>query len=257
MAISSHMKWYGGLLPGSLGGFLGGLLGVGGGVVTIPLLTGISKLTQLQAHATSLVAIAFSATVGSLTYLARGHADWRASLLLASSAIFTARLGARFAHSLPEVKLKKSFGIFLVFASLLLVVKDYLPVFHFAFSFWAMLVVFLLVGAATGFLSGMAGVGGGAIMVPAMVIIAGMSQQLAQGTSLLAMVPVAMSGAMTHYRLGNVRTDIMGGLVIGSFAGGYLGATLAATLPEMTLRVCFAGVGLWMAIKYIRTARRS
>lgn len=247
------MKWSGGLLPGSLGGFLGGLLGVGGGVITIPLMTGISKLTQHQAHATSLVAIAFSATVSSATYLARGHADWKASLLLAPTAIITARFGALFCHSLPEARLKRTFGIFLIFASLLLVTKDYVPTFHFTFSLWEKLLVYCLIGCATGFLSGMVGVGGGAIMVPSMVILAGMGQQLAQGTSLLAMVPVSISGALTHYRLGNVRTDIMGGLAIGSFAGAYIGATLAALMPEMLLRIFFAGIGLWMAVKYIRT----
>ncbi len=241
-----------GVLCGFLGGTFGGLLGVGGGVIMIPLMTGLGKLTQHQAHGTSLVAIAFTASVGAVTYLAHGNADWKVSLVLAASAIFTARLGAHFAHSLSEKKLKKAFGIFLLFAAMMLPAKDYLPSFAGGIPFWPGIAIYLFIGAATGFLSGMMGVGGGVVMVPPMVIIAGMGQHLAQGTSLLAMIPVAMAGAITHYRLGNVRTDMAWGLAAGALAGGYLGATAATALPELLLRVVFAAVGLWMALRYLR-----
>jgi uncharacterized protein len=247
------MRHFVGMISGFLGGFFGGLLGVGGGVIMIPLMTWLSKLTQHQAHGTSLVAIAFSASVGSATYFAKGSVDWKVSLLLAASAIITARIGARLAHSLPERTLKKAFGFFLVFASLSLLMKGYLPAPGGGLSFWTQVPLFLLIGAATGFLSGMMGVGGGGVMVPPMVMIAGMGQHLAQGTSLLAMVPASISGAITHYKLGNVRTDIAWGLAIGSLAGGYAGATAAAALPEPALRVFFAGMGLWMGVRYIRT----
>jgi len=219
----------------------------------IPLMTWLQKLTQHQAHGTSLVAIAFSASIGSLTYFLRGDVNWKASLLMAATAVFTARLGARYAHSLPERKLKKAFGIFLVFASLMLLVKSWLPALGTGTTPWTGALLFLLIGAATGFLSGMMGVGGGAVMVPPMVIIGGMEQHLAQGTSLLAMVPAAAAGAATHYRLGNVRTDIAWGLALGSLAGGYAGASTAALLPEPVLRTIFAGIGLIMSIRYLRS----
>ena len=218
----------------------------------IPLMTWLQKLTQHQAHGTSLVAIAFSASIGALTYFLRGDVNWKASLLIAATAVFTARLGARYAHSLPEKKLKKAFGIFLVFASLMLLVKNWLPAFGAGTTPWTGALLFLLIGAATGFLSGMMGVGGGAVMVPPMVIIGGMEQHLAQGTSLLAMVPAAATGAATHYKLGNVRTDIAWGLALGSLAGGYAGAATAALLPEPVLRAIFAGIGLIMSVRYLR-----
>ncbi len=89
-------------------------------------------------------------------------------------------------------------------------------------------------------------------MVPPMVIIANMTQHLAQGTSLLAMIPISISGAMTHYKLGNVRTDVVWGLAAGALVGGLLGASGAKALPEPYLRFVFAGVGFWMGIRYIR-----
>ena len=65
----------------------------------------------------------------------------------------------------------------------------------------------------TGFLAGMMGVGGGGVMVPPLVIFIGMPQHLAQGTSLLAMLPGSAVGAYTHYRLGNVVKTIALGLI--------------------------------------------
>ena len=241
-----------GVIIGLGGGFMGGLLGVGGGVIMIPLMTRLAGLTQHQAHGTSLVAIAFSALLGSITYAVHGNADWRVSVLVAATAIVTARFGARAAHSLPERKLKKAFGLFLAFVSLSLLVKGYIPMPGSILPLWARIVIFLAIGAGTGFLSGMMGVGGGSLMVPPMVIMAGMSQHLAQGTSLLAMIPASMVGAMTHYRLGNVDTGIAWGLAAGALAGGYLGATAAGVLPEALLRVVFAGLGVWMAARYLR-----
>ncbi len=246
------MKQVAGFLSGVAGGVLGGFVGVGGGVVMVPLMTHFLKLTQHQAHGTSLVAIVFTATVGAATYSLHGDTDWKGALIIATTAIFTARIGALFAHSLPEKRLKKAFGLFLVFVSLLLLIKPFLPMSGHNLGFWGNILTFLAIGALTGFISGMMGVGGGAVMVPPMVILGNMGQHLAQGTSLLAMIPISVSGALTHNKLGNVRKDIMWGLAAGSLIGGWLGATGAKALPEAHLRFLFAGVGIWMGIRYLR-----
>jgi len=208
--------WIAGTLIGLLGSFFGGLFGVGGGVIVIPLMVWLAKATQHEAHGTSLFAIFFTALAGAGTYFLHGSASWQAALGIAASAIFTARVGALFAHSLPEKKLKRAFGCFLIIASGMLILKFYLPQQGFNLSAWTTVIMYLLVGSVAGFLSGMMGVGGGVVMVPLMVILGNMEQHLAQGTSLLAMIPISFSGAMTHYRLGNVRTSIAWGLVIGA-----------------------------------------
>lgn len=240
-----------GLIIGLLGGFFGSLVGLGGGVVMIPLMISLLKFTQHQAHGTSLVAVAFVGAAGAATYAIYGTTDWKIAILLALTATVTARLGAQFAHSLPEKKLKKSFGFFLVFVSVLMLVKGYLPQPGAAFGEWAKIAVFLGTGAVTGFVSGMMGVGGGTVMIPPMVLLAGMSQQLAQGTSLLAMVPVGVAGAYTHYRLGNVKMDIALGLAVGAISGSYLGGAAANMLPEAALRYIFAVVLIWLGSRYI------
>ena len=107
----------------------------------------------------------------------------------------------------------------------------------------------------TGFLSGMMGVGGGTIMVPAMVLLLGMPQHTAQGTSLLAMVPASLVGAHTHLRLGNVDRDLALGLVPGVLVGTFLGGELAHVLPEGALRLVFAAVLVWTGWRYARPGR--
>jgi len=241
-----------GFFIGVLGGCFGGLVGFGGGAVMIPLMTWLGKLSQHKAHGTSLAAIIFTALVGAGTYFLHGAVDWKIAAILAASASLFARFGALYAHSLPEKKLRKAFGFFLAVVSVLVIVKALLPSSGHPRDFWVDLLIFLSTGAATGFLSGMMGVGGGAVMIPPMVLLAGMSQHLAQGTSLLAMVPVSISGALTHHRLGNVQTDLVSGLVVGAVVGGYIGGMAANLLPELYLKLIFSAILVWMAMKYIR-----
>jgi uncharacterized membrane protein YfcA len=238
---------------GLAAGMFGGLVGLGGGVIMIPLMVGIRKITQHQAHGTSLVALVFTGMAGAGTYSLRGSVDMIASALLAVTAVFTARAGAHFAHALPEWKLKRSFGGFLIFVSILLLVKPYLPGFVLSEASWYRSTVLLLTGIFTGFLSGMMGVGGGTIMVPSMVLLLGMGQHVSQGTSLLAMVPAGGVGAYTHWRLGNVDGSLLTGLIPGILLGTYLGALLAHVLHESSLRIIFAAVLIWTGMRYART----
>lgn len=241
------------LLIGLLAGVFGGLVGLGGGVIMIPLMVGFLKLGQHRAHGTSLVALVFTGISGAVTYAMKGSVDVTAALFLAVTAVVTARSGAHFAHALPEWKLKRAFGGFLIFVSVLLLLKPYLSHLIGSTSVWGKSVVLLVTGAFTGFLSGMMGVGGGTIMVPAMVLLAGFGQHMAQGSSLLAMVPAGGAGAYTHWRLGNVEAKLLPGLIPGILLGTYLGGTLAHRLPEGALRVVFAAVLIWTGVRYVRT----
>jgi hypothetical protein len=256
ISVTGTAKFTIGLFSGLLGGFFGGLLGLGGGVIMIPLMTWLAKITQHQAHGTSLVAIVFTAIVGAATYYVLGGVDWKIALILAISATITARFGARYAHSLPEKKLRMVFGFFLIFASTMLVAKGYLPKSSWVIGTWTGIIVFLMIGFITGFVSGMMGVGGGGVMVPLMVVLGNVGQHMAQGTSLLAMIPASMSGASTHYKLGNVKLDIAWGLIPGSLIGAYFGATAANHLPDFYLKVVFAAVGVWMGTRYIQSGKK-
>jgi uncharacterized membrane protein YfcA len=241
-----------GLVIGLSGGFFGGLAGLGGGIIMIPLMYWTLRLRQHEAHGTSLTAIVFTSLIGSIIYLRNGSADWMAALILAASAMITARFGALYAHSLPERRLKRAFAWFVIFISLLVISKGTILKLSFQAGPFGHYVVLIVTGIFTGFLAGMMGVGGGSLMIPSLVICIGMPQHLAQGTSLLAMLPGSAIGAFTHYRLGNVVTRIAFGMILGAASGGYLGASLAHLMPELYLRMIFAAAGIWMGIRYLR-----
>ncbi|MEN6374720.1 MAG: sulfite exporter TauE/SafE family protein [Smithella sp.] len=240
-------------LLGLAAGAFGGLAGLGGGLILIPLMLYVLKLSQHQVHGTTLVAIIFTGLSGAVTYGLNGAIDFTAALLLAGSSISTASAGARYADTLPAWKLRRTFGIFLIFCAVLLLSKPYLKDIIGVVPGWAIIIVLLITGLVTGFLSGMMGVGGGAIMVPVMVLLAGFTQHVAQGTSLLVMVPAGTVGALTHRRLGNVVHELLWGLIPGLLLGAYLGGSFAYLLPEKILRTIFVAVIIWIGLRYART----
>jgi uncharacterized membrane protein YfcA len=114
----------------------------------------------------------------------------------------------------------------------------------------------LAIGFVAGMASGLLGVGGGALFVPALVLFLGLSQLDAQATSLLAIVPVALVGAANQRRYGNLR--VRDGILLGMLAtGGALGGVaLANALPERALEVSFAMLQMFIAFQLARRALR-
>ena len=99
----------------------------------------------------------------------------------------------------------------------------------------------LLVGAVVGMVSGVVGIGGGILFVPALVWLAGMSQHKAQGTSIGALLaPVGILAFMEYYRKGNADLRVALLLAAGVLVGGYFGAVGAQHIPELWLRRIFA-----------------
>lgn len=114
----------------------------------------------------------------------------------------------------------------------------------------------IAIGVVAGMAAGLLGIGGGALFVPALVLLLGLSQLDAEATSLLAIVPVAAVGAVRQHRYGNLRTR--DGLVMGVLAsGGALGGVaLANALPERALEVAFAMLQLFVAAQLARRSLR-
>jgi len=229
------------------------LLGLGGGVLIVPLLVSVLKLSQHEAHGTSLVAVSLTAVVGSITYALGGAVDLTAAFLLAVTAILAARAGAKFTQKLKAATLRKIFGVFLLITALLLPFKHQLPHVQAGGAGVFTWIILLFSGALAGFLSGLLGVGGGTVMVPALVLGAGLDQHTAQGTSLAAMVLPSLMGAYTHWSLGHVRRDVVPGLLAGVILGAYLGGRIALGIPEHILRALFAVILLWTAMRYLRS----
>jgi uncharacterized protein len=107
----------------------------------------------------------------------------------------------------------------------------------------------IAIGLAAGVLGGLLGVGGGVLFVPGLVLFVSLSQHQAEGTSLLAIVPVGLAGALRQNRYGNVRRDdalLIGVLSIAGCAGG---VALANALSGAALRAAFAALILMIAAR--------
>ena len=105
------------------------------------------------------------------------------------------------------------------------------------------------IGFAAGVTSGLLGVGGGILFVPGLVFFLGLGQLAAEATSLLAVVPVALVGALRQHGYGNVR--VRDGMVVGalSIVGVIAGTVLANAVPERALEIAFAAVQLYFAYR--------
>ena len=177
-------------------------------MIIVPLMTETLRFRQHEAHGTSLIAVVFTGVAGSVIYYLHGSVDLAAAAVLAGMALVTVRFGAKYCCFLPEMTLKKYFGFFLLFVALVFILKPFLPyVMEGVPPIWVRWIVLVLLGALTGFISGMMGVGGGSFMIPMMVIFAGITQHTAQGISLLAMIPASTVGAWTHWQEGNIRSE--------------------------------------------------
>jgi uncharacterized protein len=115
----------------------------------------------------------------------------------------------------------------------------------------------LVVGVAAGFLAGLLGVGGGILLVPAMVLLLGFDQHVAQGTSLVVIVPAAMIGTWTHYRRGTIRPRDALLVAAGGVIGAAVGSLSALSIDDAILQRLFAVVLLLVAVRMLLPRRPS
>jgi uncharacterized membrane protein YfcA len=244
---------------GLLAGLLSGLFGVGGGTVIVPLLVLLLGFDQRRAAGTSLAAIVPTAAVGVISYAVSGSVAWIPALILAAGAVLGAQVGTWLLPRLSQVALRWAFVGFLVvvIVSLFLVIPSREAVLELNWLTGAGLAV---LGLITGVLAGLLGVGGGIIVVPALLLLFGTSDLEAKGTSLLMMIPTAISGTIGNLRRANV--DLRAAALIGVAActTTAVGAWLATLVDPFVGNMLFAAflvfIAAQMAMKAIRAGRR-
>jgi len=113
---------------------------------------------------------------------------------------------------------------------------------------------YIILGVIAGLLSGMLGIGGGLVLIPALVFFFGLTQLQAQGTTLALMVPpIGLLAAIRYYQCGNVKLGMAGFICLGFFVGGLLGANLVQNLPEPLIRKTFALFLLFVSLRMLFT----
>jgi hypothetical protein len=114
------------------------------------------------------------------------------------------------------------------------------------------LIILIIIGIAAGMLGGMVGVGGGIIIVPALVFFLGFSQKMAQGTSLgILLLPVGILGVIQYYKEGYVDMRVVLLISTGFFLGSLLGSKLALSLSQETVKKIFAILLIIVAVKML------
>ncbi len=114
------------------------------------------------------------------------------------------------------------------------------------------LLILVLVGLFAGALSGFVGVGGGIIIVPAMIYFMNMNQMQAQGVSLaLLMLPVGVLGVMNYYKAGHIQFDYVLIIAIGFVLGNYFGSKYALRVPEHKIKFLFSLLMLYVAVQML------
>jgi uncharacterized membrane protein YfcA len=240
-------------LCGLVASFLGGLLGVGGGIVLIPMLTAWAGFDQHSAHGTGIVAVTFTALVGVVVYGRGAAIDLTAALQIVAVALPATVLAARYSPRVSAERLRRLFGMFVIVAALILPFRDVLGGGDLVLG--GGLPAMLAIGAATGIISGLLGVGGGSVLVPSLVLVTGFPQQLAQGTSLAVILPSSGAGSIAHARIGHVRGKRLPPILLGTLAGSWAGGLAALALPGQVLRIIFSVLLLVMGARFILRGR--
>lgn len=240
---------------GLAAGLLSGLFGVGGGTVIVPLLVMLLAFDQRLAAGTSLAAIVPTATVGVISYALNDAVAWIPALVLAAGAVVGAQIGTWLLPKISQTALRWGFVAFVavVIVSMFFVIPSRDAVLQLN---WISVPGLVLLGVATGILAGLLGVGGGVVVVPALMLLFGSSDLVAKGTSLLMMIPTALSGTIGNLRRKNV--DLAGGLLIGLAActttalGAYISTHIEPWLANILFACFLVYIGVQMAIKAIR-----
>lgn len=115
-----------------------------------------------------------------------------------------------------------------------------------------LVLILFVIGISAGTLSGLIGVGGGIIVVPALVYFLSFSQHQAQGTSLgLLLLPVGILAVLNYYQKGHVDVKVVGIMAVGFLLGGFLGSKISLTISQEAVKKIFAIVLFYTAFKML------
>jgi len=236
------------LLFGLAAGALGGLMGVGGGIILIPLLVHGLGMGQHEAQGTSLAFVTVTALVAAAFYFNQGSMDLELALYLALGAVAGVLLGASLARKMTARRLGQALGVLMILTAVRLLVA--VPSHAGPLSPWHPAANVAL-GCGVGLLAGLLGVGGGTILVPILVLGERYPQHIAQGVSLLMILPTGIVGALSHARHGHLARPILPALMAGGALGALLGAVLAHRIEASALSRLFALFLLLVAAQMI------
>ena len=247
----SMMQGVLGLASGALVGFSLGLVGGGGSILAVPLMVYVVGVPDAHvAIGTSAIAVAANAAVNLSNHARGGTVMWSCALTFAAAGIAGAFAGSIFGKMLDGERLLALFALLmLVIAVLMLKTRSRIGLPDVQMS-WANTPAIVGLGLATGTLSGFFGIGGGFLIVPALMLATGMPIMNAVSSSLVAVTAFGLTTAASYAYSGLISWGLAGSFIVGGIAGGLIGTRSARLLSARrgALNIVFAAVIIAVAL---------
>lgn len=226
-------------------GLLLGLVGGGGSILTVPVLVYVLGLSPHEATATSLIIVGATAVGGLAPHMQADRVQWRTAILFGAAGILGTFGGAWANRQVSGPIILLLFGILMLVVAARMV-RSGMPDVKAASEskVWIIPVAGLTVGLLTGFF----GVGGGFVIVPALVLWLGLPMRVAVGTSLVIIAINSLAGAVAHRDDGGFNWMVALFFIAGGLLGGQLGARAVGRVNEEVLKRSFAGVMVSIAL---------
>lgn len=244
-------------IVGIVVGILSGLLGIGGGTVMVPVFRLLFGMEPIMATATSFFTIIPTSLAGMWKHIRNRTCLLKLGLIAGIAGACMSPVGVWCANVSPGWLIMIAAACVILYSAFTMLKKaiaagkprkdaasrsgaplvsdDVAPLSARQVALGA------AIGLAAGFLGGFVGVGGGFIMVPLFISLLGVSMRLASGTSLIAVLLIAIPGTIEQGILGNISYTAGLAMAVGSMPGAVLGANLIKYVPERALRFGFAG----------------
>lgn len=239
---------------GVAAGFLSGVFGVGGGILIVPGLVMVARMDQRMAHGTSLAAVLPISLASLLTYWGHQQVDWPVASWLAVGAVAGSMIGTRLLAVASKRALATIFASVLILSAIRLFVATHGDG-RMALTAAAALGL-IAIGVAAGALAGLMGVGGGVIMVPAMIVLFGLPSVIAKGTSVAVIIPTSIMGTIRNRSASNV--DLSAAMIVGcagtfsAVAGGFISVLLSDTMSNTLFAMLLVAVAAQIVVQQLR-----
>lgn len=225
-----------------------GLLGGGGSILTVPILTYVAGLPAKEAIAASLFVVGTTSIVSVISHARKGRVKWRTGLVFGAASMAGAFGGGLLGGHIPGTLLMIAFALMMVATAAAMIrgrkktsaggveVKR-LPV-----------VKVVLEGLVVGLVTGLVGAGGGFLVVPALVLLGGLSMPAAVGTSLVVISMKSFAGLGGYLTSVQLDWGLVAGVTAAAIVGSLIGAKLTGIIPENALRKGFGFFVLAMGV---------
>ncbi len=264
------------VLIGMASAVFGSIVGLGGGVIIVPVLVLLGEpmlgepVASQTAVGTSLAVLIFTALTSTYTYHKQGKVDFRTGWLFFATSGPAAMIGAQLTNGIKQGPFQLSFGLFMLVMFGLMMAREKLKPLNVDWpikrtftdgagvthAYGYNLTLALVIGLAVGACSGLFGIGGGSLFVPLMVILFRFPPHVATATSMFVILLSSVLGSSVHAYHGNIDWALFAALAPGAIIGGRLGAVIASKLSGKQLmwllRATLLAMAAYLIIQGVR-----